>query len=169
MPPDATGWRVLSEDVHAFARFLLGRDVVRLPDIDRAYLYMQEHNPRLGELAQQHGLLSAEEVERVLEHQAASGSPFGQAARDTGLLSGDDLEHLLREQSNVVLHLGHALFALGVLTAEQMVKEMVAFERNPQPGFEEAFTEPAVDDADIPEANLDEPDHRQDRGQDRAA
>ncbi len=163
MQPDGTGWKILSEDVHAFARFLLAKRVVALPDLDRAYLYMQEHNPRLGELAQQYGLLSPTEVDQVLEHQAVSGSPFGQAAMETGLLSEDALEDLLREQSNVVLHLGHALFALGALTADQMVQEMVAFDRNPQQGTAGEFTAHSIDDSDIPAADLSEEDQPRDR------
>ena len=163
MQPDATGWKILSEDVHAFARFLLAKRVVALPDLDRAYLYMQEHNPRLGELAQQYGLLSPTEVDQVLEHQAVSGSPFGQAAMETGLLGEDALEDLLREQSNVVLHLGHALFALGVLTADQMVREMVAFDRNPRQGVTEGFAGPSIEDSDIRHADLGDDERRQDR------
>jgi len=57
---------------------------------------------------------------------------FGQAAIEAGLLRPEELERLLGEQSHVVLHLGHALFAIGALTAEEMVNELVKFDQHLQ-------------------------------------
>jgi hypothetical protein len=151
MQSNPTGWQALSCDAHAFARYLTSKGVIDLADLDRAYLYLQEHNPRLGEIAVKSRLLTPEEVDQVLEKQAECGSPFGQAALQTGLLTAAQLELLLQEQNNVVLSLGHALFAMGILTAEQMVQELVAFDLRP-----DQFASVEFSEADIVPPALDE-------------
>lgn len=127
-------WRIFSDKAAAFGDYLIGKGCVGAQDLDRAYTFLQQSNPRLGDLAVQRELLSPGDVEAVLDRQASTGTLFGEAAVQAGLLDSHQIQELLREQNHVVLHLGHALFATGSLSAEQMINELVKFELQHQAG-----------------------------------
>jgi hypothetical protein len=112
-----------------FGEFLLQKGIVTRLQLDEGLRLQQERNRPLGLMAIDFGLLSTEQVVRILEEQLISDEPFGQVAVRLGLLSEESLRMLLSQQAEEHLLIGQALIAKGYVRMEEIERLLVEFRR----------------------------------------
>ncbi|QDT66964.1 sensor domain-containing diguanylate cyclase [Calycomorphotria hydatis] len=101
-----------------FSRWLVNQQVLDIPRISQALLKVDAKHIRIGVLAQQRKILSAEQVEQIREEQSLSNERFGQIGIRLGLLNEDQLADLLAIQSEDPQKLAIALVSEGLLSRE---------------------------------------------------
>jgi hypothetical protein len=111
--------------------FLIMRGRVSKTEVDMACRMQGVNNHMIGVLAVDHSLITAAELEKVLHHQADSGSrlPFGEVAIGLGLLSRGDLQQLLQIQAENRLRIGEALVLQSAMTEKELIGELQAYRK----------------------------------------
>ena len=66
----------------------------------RMHIVTPSNNSRVGDALIAHAKLKQQDVDRVLAYQAEKNILFGEAAKQLGLISEDDLQKVLSEQFN---------------------------------------------------------------------
>jgi CheY-specific phosphatase CheX len=110
-----------------FGQHLLANGLITSPQLLAAVEYQERHNPRLGELAVELGLLTTFEVERIRALQARQDLRFGDAAKELDLLATEDIERIVAAQLDRHVPLGQAMAALGFLAPDQVERAAAEF------------------------------------------
>ncbi|MDR3230032.1 MAG: response regulator [Synergistaceae bacterium] len=146
-----------------FGRYLLEKKYVTLPQLRSMLERLKSVRVRVGVLAIHAGLMSGEQVERIVKMQRNLDVPFGTLAVQEGLLEESRLNHLLKEQNESCLSLGQLMVDDGLATYEQLEKlfreysrdsgllpsEIEALNRNNVNDVLESFFRTADDDLDM--------------------
>jgi hypothetical protein len=87
--------------------------------------------PRIGQLALEEGIISPRDIFDVLLAQSESPNErFGELAIDLGLMTHDQLMRLLMIQADRKRPLAEVLVSQGILSEQQMGAEMAGFRRS---------------------------------------
>ncbi len=106
----------------SFSRWLVARNVLNSQIVENLLLdYSPERLP-LGELAVDTGLLTEEQVARILERQGENDERFGAVALELHLLSLDQLAMLLARQRENPIQLARQLIAKRLLEESQALE-----------------------------------------------
>jgi diguanylate cyclase (GGDEF)-like protein len=122
-----------------FSRWLTGNGTLDPTNVSRALLICHSERVRLGDLAQQLGLLTAAEVEAVRESQRQIGLRFGEIAVRMGLLDVPALAWLLARQQENPRDLAGALAQLGLIARDRVQNHVDAYESAVRPGRQAAL------------------------------
>ena len=102
-----------------FGGYLLNKGLVKPDDLTTAIEDKKNTRMRLGVLAINAGLMTAQQVEHVNITQQSVDKRFGDLAVELGYVTADDVERLLSQQPTDYLLLGQTLVNNGVLTNAQ--------------------------------------------------
>lgn len=94
-----------------------------------ALVWQRSHRPRIGEIARDAGMLSAEQVREVLLRRRTL-EPFGAAAVKLGLLTRAQVEELLRRQRLRQRRFGEYFVEKGIFSREEMLRFVAGLERH---------------------------------------
>lgn len=111
-----------------FGQFLLSQGLITAPQLLAAVEYQQRHNPRLGELAAELGMLTAFDASRVNALQAERDLLFGEAAVQLGVLDRAAVQQVLAAQQDQHVLVGEALVHLGYLKQIAVDEAVLKFE-----------------------------------------
>ena len=113
-----------------FGLYLVKLGVITADQLVAALEIQHSRNVPIGQLAIEERLMSARDVFRVLQSQRDHPHErFGEIAVDLGLITYDELQRLLVIQMNRKPSLADVLLRQGALTAEQVEQELAAFRR----------------------------------------
>jgi CheY-like chemotaxis protein len=113
-----------------FGRYLLEKKCVTPPQLRSMLERMKSVRVRVGVLAIHAGLMSGEQVERIVKMQRNLDVPFGTLAIEEGLLDEERLENLLAQQNEACLSLGQLLVDDGIATYEHLEKLFYEYSRD---------------------------------------
>jgi diguanylate cyclase (GGDEF)-like protein len=122
-----------------FSRWLTSNGTLDPASVSKALLICHSERIRVGDLAEQLGLLTAVEVEAVRESQRQIGLRFGEIAVRMGLLDVPALAWLLARQQENPRDLGSALVQLGLICRERIQALVEAYESAMRPGRQAAL------------------------------
>ncbi len=97
--------------------------------IVRALVWQRQNRPRLGEIAREAGMLSAEQVRTILSRRRTL-EPFGAAAVKLGLLDRGQVDELLRRQRLMQRRFGEYFVEKGIFSREEMLRLVIGLERH---------------------------------------
>jgi len=97
--------------------------------IVRALVWQRSNRPRLGEIAREAGMLSAEQVRTILSRRRTL-EPFGAAAVKLGLLDRGQVDELLRRQRLRQRRFGEYFVEKGIFSREEMFRLVIGLERH---------------------------------------
>ncbi|MGE3313463.1 MAG: HDOD domain-containing protein [Planctomycetaceae bacterium] len=103
---------------YRFSRWLVKRGYFDIAAVSKAVLNCQPPRLRIGEIAQQQGLLNQPQISRIRQIQQQTGDRFGQIAMQQGYISEDQLAVLLAQQSEDPVLLSRALVSVDLTTAD---------------------------------------------------
>jgi len=108
-----------------FGLHLYRKGLITADELVAALEVQTRNLARIGQLALEEGILSARDIFDVLraQHLAPSGR-FGELAIEMGLMTRDELMRLLLIQADRKLPLSEILVRLGVLTSQQVEEEI---------------------------------------------
>ncbi len=116
-----------------FGQYLAKKGLITEQEIVWARIMQKRENKRIGQLARERGLMSKEDVEKVLTLQEHDPDKrFVELAVEQKILGPEEVEKLLREQEDSHLFFGDALVKLGSLTKEELERELVEFSQAQQ-------------------------------------
>lgn len=101
-----------------FSRWLVNKGLFDIATVSKAVLHCTQPRLRIGELAQQQGLLNPPQITRIRQLQQQTGERFGQIAIQQGYITEDQLATLLAQQAEDPTLLSRALVASGLTTPE---------------------------------------------------
>ena len=109
--------------------FLIMRGRVSKTEVDIACRTQLVTNHLIGILAVDQGLITADELEQVLSHQATTRPElrFGEVALGLGIITRIQLDGLLELQAENRLRIGEALVLQSCLTARELRQELRAY------------------------------------------
>ncbi len=110
-----------------FGAFLLNNKLVSPETLAQAIDDKKNTRMRLGVLAINAGLMTAEQVEHVNVAQQSIDKRFGDLCVDFGYLTNSDVDRLLSEQPTDYLLLGQTLVNNGTLTNSQFEQAITAY------------------------------------------
>jgi hypothetical protein len=87
------------------------------------------HNRKIGVLAMENEWLSEEGKNKILVLQEESRKKFGAIATEEKYLTKSQLKELLKKQNADYLFLGGALVKLGVISEDELNKNLKEFEK----------------------------------------
>ncbi|MBQ1432133.1 MAG: chemotaxis protein CheX [Ruminococcus sp.] len=105
-----------------FGGYLLNKKMVTSEDLTQAFEDKKNTRMRLGVLAINAGLMTADQVEHVNITQQSVDKRFGDLAVELGYVTEDQVEALLAQQPTEYLLLGQTLVNNGVLTNAEFEK-----------------------------------------------
>lgn len=111
-----------------FSRWLTSNGTLDPANVSKALLQCHSERVRIGDLAEQLGLLTAAEVDAIRESQRQIGLRFGEIAVRMGLLDIPALAGLLARQQENPRDLAGALAQLGMISREQVQPLVEAYE-----------------------------------------
>ncbi len=97
--------------------------------IVKALAWQRSRRPRIGEISRRFGLLSEQDVARVLRHQQP-GQRFGEAARAMGLLTETQVRLLLQTQKRLQHKFGEYFLKEKILTPGKLARLLTALHRH---------------------------------------
>ncbi|MDX1966150.1 MAG: GGDEF domain-containing protein [Planctomycetaceae bacterium] len=109
---------------HRFSRWLVQRRLLEVPAVSRALLECPVPTARIGELAEQFGYMSPEQVLQILQEQEGSEERFGVLSIRKNFLSPSQLVHLLTLQHENPKQLTAAIVRLGLLAPDVAAKSL---------------------------------------------
>jgi len=113
-----------------FGLYLKKKRIVSAEQLVAALEEQLETLVPIGQLALEEGVLSARNIFTVLRAQSDSPAErFGELAVEFGLMTRDDLMRLLMIQADRRRPIGEILVGQGVLTAQKAAAEMAAYRR----------------------------------------
>ena len=83
-----------------FGNYLKEKNLLDDKQIDALMKYRRENRVKLGMLAVEQGLMTAEQAEEVNRLQAMQDKRFGEIAIEKGYLTAVDMEQLIAKQGN---------------------------------------------------------------------
>jgi len=111
-----------------FSRWLTSNGTLEPESVSKALLQCHSERARIGDLAEQMGLLTGAEVDAVRESQRQIGLRFGEIAVRMGLLDLPTLARLLARQQENPRDLASALAHLGLISRDQVQPLVEAYE-----------------------------------------
>ena len=111
---------------------MLNKGLVKSDDLTTAIEDKKNTRMRLGVLAINAGLMTAQQVEHVNITQQSVDKRFGDLAVELGYVTNDDIERLLSQQPTDYLLLGQTLVNNGVLTNSQFESAINAYKAETQ-------------------------------------
>ncbi|MGD8450706.1 MAG: hypothetical protein PVJ57_02710 [Phycisphaerae bacterium] len=113
---------------NAFIEYLAAIGVLSPDKQDRLQTVIRTTREPIGSIALSYGLISAWDVESILEEQRACYRPFGEIAVEKGLLTSAQVEMLLLVQRlRASTEVAEALALSGVCPAEEVVSHFGRF------------------------------------------
>ncbi len=103
-----------------FSRWLVSKGAADPSNVSKALLHCQTERLRLGEIAEQIGLLTPAEIESIRTGQSQSGLRFGEVAVQLGLISIMQLAGLIAWQQENPRSLAVELARLGLCSAARL-------------------------------------------------
>jgi len=97
--------------------------------IVKALAWQRGRRPRIGEISRRFGLLSEQDVARVLRHQQP-GQRFGEAAQAMGLLTEPQVRLLLQTQKRLQHKFGEYFLKEKILTPGKLARLLTALHRH---------------------------------------
>jgi hypothetical protein len=92
-------------------------------------MFQKGQNLKIGEIAIERGILSEEEINRLLVYQEESGIMFGELAVGLGYLSYEQLLELLGFAELSYIYFGEALVSIGAIEDVIMKDNLKLFQR----------------------------------------
>lgn len=129
--------------VKFFGQYLIEQNLIISDQLLEAIALQDKTNRKLGEIVEDMGFMSLEQVEQVHQAQRSEDIRFGDKAIDLGLLTSEQLDQALLRQRNDHLYIGEALVKVKAIQQEDLSGHLESFKRDQQPY--------AVDKIDIPD------------------
>jgi hypothetical protein len=101
-----------------FSRWLVKKGLCDIAAVSKALVNCQPQRLRIGEIAQQQGLLNQPQITRIRQLQQQTGDRFGQIAMQQGMITEDQLAVLLALQAEDPVMLSRALVVTELTTAD---------------------------------------------------
>ena len=112
----------------AFLEFLVSDNAISLETSDDIRTVLRVVQEPIGAIALRYGLLSAGDIEIILDEQRNSQELFGEIALNMGMLRRNQLESLLAvQQLQSAVSAAEALLLSGISTAEQITTMLGRF------------------------------------------
>ena len=115
-----------------FGGYLFNNKLVSATDLTQAFEDKKNTRLRLGVLAINAGLMTAEQVEHVNVTQQSVDKRFGDLAIELGYVTAEDVDRLLSEQPTDYLLLGQTLVNNGALTNAQFERAIKDYKEKNQ-------------------------------------
>lgn len=121
-----------------FGQFLRRKGLITEQDIFNARMIQKQHNRLIGQMAHEKGWLTSEDVARILVYQEESHNKFGEISVDHAFLTSSQVQCLLIEMDESYVFFGEALVNLGVMSEQEMIRNLEVFNRLKLQGEAEA-------------------------------
>ena len=106
----------------AFLEFLTNEGTFPVEELDDIRTLLRVAPEPIGAIAFRYGMLSAADIDRILDEQRANRRPFGEIARQMGMLREDQLQTLLSVQRmRAATEVTEALALAGLFPVEEIV------------------------------------------------
>lgn len=125
---------------HRFSRWLVARQQLGIEAAARALLECSVQRAKVGDLAVQHGYLTGDQLDAILQEQERNGERFGAAARRLELLTQEQLVHVLSLQHEDPKQLAAMVIQLGLLPPDQTAAALDEYLRTEVPARPECPT-----------------------------
>ena len=113
---------------HPFVEFLIARDLVPKNVGDLLSGTCRVVREPIGMVAVGHGVLSADQIDGILDRQRESQKLFGEIAVELGFLTPEQVETLVKIQEfRVGAQISEALALAGVLSCEESIQYLGAY------------------------------------------
>ena len=112
-----------------FGEFLFHSGVCEWRDVFQALAWQRQGRPRLGEIGCSFGWINKEDIWTVFQH-LQTGARFGETAVRIGLLSPQQLERLLRHQTIRQQRIGQFFLQNDLLSSRQLQDALWHFSRH---------------------------------------
>ncbi len=111
-----------------FGLYLKNKELISAEQLVAAAAIQLSTLTRIGQLALEEGIVSAQDVFDVLRAQReAPNQRFGELAIEMGLMTHDELRRLLMLQADRKRAIAEILIAQGVLSEQQVAREMIEY------------------------------------------
>lgn len=110
-----------------FGQYLLQKGIISKEQLLRILEIQGEVNRKIGQLAIEEGLLLPEHIDNILKVQKRINKYFGQLAIQMGILSEEKLAHLLRRQRERYIEIEDIIIRENMLPKEVLKKELELF------------------------------------------
>ena len=112
----------------AFLEFLTSQDAITSECMHDIRTLLRVAREPIGSIAFRYGMLSAGDIDCILEEQRASHRPFGQIALETGMLIREQLNSLLCvQQIRAVVETAEALALSGLCPVDEIMGHLGRF------------------------------------------
>ena len=112
-----------------FGQYLINRGLVMEDDIPHALDIQRKQTEAIGKIAQSEGMLTPEQVVKVLATQSDKPIFFGEAAIWLGFMTAEDLDRLLKKQARNRKPIGEILVDMGVLDKTVLKRELKNYQK----------------------------------------
>lgn len=113
--------------VQFFGQYLLEKGIITAEQLLKVIEYQELQNLRIGDLAVRQGLLSENDAARVNQLQLSQDIRFGEAAIQLGVLEEVEVQILLTSQRNSHVYFGEAVALLRLAPRDEIRKALEEF------------------------------------------
>ncbi len=124
-----------------FSRWLVNKKLLDVQTLSKALMKCTSRRLRIGELAQEQGFLSDQDVSQILKEQQMGAERFGETAMRLGLLEDEHVVYLLTIQQEDPQVLGDTLVRMDLIKQEELSECLHAYENEVSPGPKAAVSE----------------------------
>lgn len=106
--------------VKFFGQFLIEQGEIDACQLRQALDLMNDHNKQLGEIAVEKGYLLQSESDWINLRQRTTDQPFGELAEQVGMMSREQLDEVVELQCSTRLQIGEALVSLECISGDKL-------------------------------------------------
>ena len=110
-----------------FGNYLKEKNLLDDKQLDALMKYRRENRVKLGMLAVEQGLMTAEQAEEVNRLQAMQDKRFGEIAIEKGYLTDADMEQLIAKQGNPYFLFLQAVLEKGFLSKDTITGMLLTY------------------------------------------
>ncbi len=101
--------------VQLFSKYLIDENILSESNLDDLMCELKKTHVRLGTIAVEKKYLTLDQAERINRLQQEKDKKFGEIAEEEGLLSREQIQQLLSEQGSAYMQIGQLLRDRGIL------------------------------------------------------
>ena len=126
-PKELADIKLTPDEEHFFGEYLTSNKKLKSDQLGAALELVQSKNKKLGDLAIERGMVTAQQANDLNKKQREVDKPFGMLAVDAGLMSEEQVQTLLKVQKETKLSLAKAIADLQLLDIDSLNRSLHTF------------------------------------------